>query len=161
MGILAATIPGPNLFSGTRTELSLGFYTTSVLLSTTLTCLVCYRLLHHARTVKECLGGQFASPYFTTVTFIVESVLPCTLTGIAFLVSFGVMSQVWMAFWCMYTSMLVRCCSPVCESINGADRFVVYVTADVDLACGRENSGCVADRHSEGASIGDKDISGR
>ena len=109
--------------------------------------------------MKECLGGQFASPYFTTVTFIVESVLPCTLTAIAFLVSFGVMSQVWIAFWCMYTSMMVGCCSPVCESINGTDRFVVYSTPDVDFARGRGK--CAADRRSAGASIGDKDLSGR
>ena len=63
--------------------------------------------------MKECLGEQFASPYCTIVTFIVESVLPYTLTGIAYLVSFGLMDQVVTTLWCVYMPMMVRACSPV------------------------------------------------
>ena len=104
---------GRNLFSGISSELGLAFYATSVFLSTTLTCMICYRLLRHANTMKECLGERFASPYSTTVTFIVESALPYTLTGIVFLVSFGLMDHEETTLWCVYTPMMVRRCSPV------------------------------------------------
>ena len=40
-----------------------------------------------------------------------------------------------------------------------ADRFVVYIAADFDLACGRGKG--VADRHDEGARISDKVLHGR
>ena len=104
---------GPNLIPGISPDLGLAFYAISVFLSTTLTCMICYRLLRHASTIKECLGEQFASPYRTTVTFIVESVLPYTLTGIAFLVSFGLMDQARTTLWCVYTPIMVCRCRPV------------------------------------------------
>ena len=104
---------GPNLLAGISSQLALVFYATSVFLSTTLTCMICYRLLRHASTMREYLGEQFASPYSTTVMFIVESVLPYTLTGIAFLVSFGLVSWVAMTLWCVYTPMMVCRCSLV------------------------------------------------
>ena len=114
--IVAAAVTGPNPFTGVSSDLPLALYATSVFLSTALTCMICYRLLRHASTMKEYLGEQFASPYCTTVTFTIESVLPytlTTLTGIALLVSFGLMNQVGMTLWCVYTPMIVRRGSPV------------------------------------------------
>ena len=70
--------------------------------------------------MKECLGGQFASPYFTIATLIVESVLPSTLTGISFFLSFGLKSKAGMTFWYVYTLMMVRRSSPVAWSYKVA-----------------------------------------
>jgi hypothetical protein len=157
MGFIGVVRFGPNPSDPLYIQLSLAFYATSVFLSITSTCMICYRLFTHARKLKECLGGQFASPYFTVATLIVESVLPCTLTGITFFVSFGVNSEVGLTFWYLYTLMMVRRSSPVLWICNGADRFVVYIAADVDLACGRGK--CMADRQDHGAKIGDQVLS--
>ena len=113
MGLLGLVRFGPNPYDPIYIQLSVAFYATSIFLSTTSTCMICYRLFKHARRMKECLGGQFASPYFTIATLIVESVLPSTLTGIAFFVSFGVKSEVGLTLWYVYTLMMVRRSSPV------------------------------------------------
>ena len=156
MGFVGVVRFGPNPYDPIYIQLSLSFYATSVSLSTISTFLICYRLFKHARRMKECLGGQFASPYFTVATLVIESVLPCTLTGITFFGSFGGYDEVGLTFWYVYTLVMVRRSN---GSIHGADRFVVYIAADVDLACSRGK--CMADRHDHGAKVGDKVLSGQ
>ena len=70
--------------------------------------MICYRLMCHAKTAKEYLGDEYASPYFTIITHLVESALPYTLSAIAFLVSFGVGSDSDMGFLRVYALMMVR-----------------------------------------------------
>jgi hypothetical protein len=70
--------------------------------------MICYRLIRHDRMVQEHLGHECTSPYFAVVTLVVESVLPYTLSGIAFLVSLGVGSPTSVAFVCIYFMMMVR-----------------------------------------------------
>ena len=101
-------ILGPDPFIPIQLQLSVAFYATSVFLSTISTCMICYRLFKHANRMKECLGGQFASPYVTVATLVIESVLPSTLTGITFFVSFGAKSKVGETLWYVYTLVMVR-----------------------------------------------------
>ena len=70
--------------------------------------MVCYPLVRHGRKVREHLGSEYASLYFAVATVVVESVLPYTLSGIAFLVSLGVGSPTSAAFICVYFLMMVR-----------------------------------------------------
>ncbi|KAF8554523.1 hypothetical protein OG21DRAFT_1059743 [Imleria badia] len=65
--------------------------------------------MQHGRKVQEYLGHEYASSYFSVVTLVVESVLPYTLSGIAFLVSLGVGSPT-SAFISVY--LLMMCISP-------------------------------------------------
>jgi len=112
------------------------YYVLAVLLTTTLTCMICYRLLRHARQVKELLGKEFASPYFTIAMLLVESVLPYTLCGLVFLVAFWT-GWLGMGASRVYTLMMVRCQGVLfCRSVNDAHRFIVCIATDVDLACG-------------------------
>ncbi|KAF9240069.1 hypothetical protein BU15DRAFT_61687 [Melanogaster broomeanus] len=60
--------------------------------------------------VKNHLGQEYAYAYFDVVSIIVESVLPYTLSGIAFLVSFGTGSPTSVAFLCVY--IMAMCISP-------------------------------------------------
>ncbi|KAG8221507.1 hypothetical protein J3R82DRAFT_1722 [Butyriboletus roseoflavus] len=102
--------PGGNFFAGLASKLGLAYYTVSVFLNTILTCLVCYCMVRHARAVQRCLGHEYASSYFNVVVTIVESVLPYTLSGIAFLLSLGLGSPTSVAFVCVY--FLMMCISP-------------------------------------------------
>ncbi|KAH0828710.1 hypothetical protein J3R83DRAFT_3116 [Lanmaoa asiatica] len=113
LGILVDWItssPGNSFFTGVASRLGLAYYTVSVFLNATLTSMICYRMLRHGKMVQEYLGHEYASPYFTVVTIIVESVFPYALSGIAFLVSLGVGSPTSIAFFNVY--VLMMCISP-------------------------------------------------
>ncbi|KAF8554521.1 hypothetical protein OG21DRAFT_1578175 [Imleria badia] len=101
---------GGKFFAGVASQLGLAYYTVSVFLNTVSTGMVCYRMLRHGRSVREHLGQEYASSYFAVVTLVVESVLPYTMCGIAFLVSLGVGSPTSVAFVCVY--FLMMCISP-------------------------------------------------
>ena len=98
---------GGGFYTGVASQFGLAYYTVSVLLSIILARMICYRLLRHGRRVREQLGHEYASPYFAVVALVVESVLPYTLSGIAFLVSLGVESPTSVVFVCMYFMMMV------------------------------------------------------
>ena len=102
--------------------------------------------------MKKCIGAEFASPYITTAMLFVESIFPYTLTGILFLATFWARNWVAAPLSRVYTLMMVRYCSPFCGFTHGPDRFVVCITADVDLARGRGN--CMAERHDKDANNG-------
>ncbi|KAG9311430.1 hypothetical protein JVU11DRAFT_8543 [Chiua virens] len=113
LGILVdwtTSSPGGDFFSGIASQIGLAYYTVSVVLNTILTCLICYRMMRYAKSVQEHLGREYASLYFSIVTLIVESVLPYTLSGIAFLVTMGMGSPTSVAFVCVY--ILMMCISP-------------------------------------------------
>ncbi|KAI9573921.1 hypothetical protein HD554DRAFT_2012465 [Boletus coccyginus] len=109
-GILAAATQKTSPIIGISVKFVLVLYTISVFMSASLTCMICFRLLRHAREMKERVGAEFASPYITTAMIFVESVLPYTLTGIVFLVMTGVGVEPGIAFSRMYTLMM--CISP-------------------------------------------------
>ena len=93
LGVLVAWVTssrGGDFVNGVATQFSIAYWSVSVFLHMTMTCMICYRVLQHGRKVQEHLGDEYASLYFTVVTIIVESVLPYTLSGIAFLVTLGV-----------------------------------------------------------------------
>ncbi|KAF8443932.1 hypothetical protein L210DRAFT_3476449 [Boletus edulis BED1] len=113
LGVLvdwASSSPGGDFFTGVASQLGLAYYTVSVFLNTTLTCMICYCIVRHGRKVREHLGHEYASSYFAVATLVVESVLPYTLSGIAFLVSLGVGSPTSVAFISVY--FLMMCISP-------------------------------------------------
>lgn len=114
--------PGGNFFAGVASQLGFAYYTVSVFLNTTLTCMICYRIVHHGRTVQENLGHEYASLYFAIVTIVVESVIPYTLSGIAFLVSLGMGSPTSVAFLCVYILMMVRGLAMFADSAGQAKR---------------------------------------
>ncbi|KAF8837406.1 hypothetical protein BDN67DRAFT_909293 [Paxillus ammoniavirescens] len=102
--------PGGDIFIGLASRLGLAYYSISVFLNTTVTGIICYRMVYHAMKVKKQLGNEYASAYFDVVSIIVESALPYTLSGLAFLVSFGIGSPTSVTFYCVY--VLAMCISP-------------------------------------------------
>ncbi|KAF9240068.1 hypothetical protein BU15DRAFT_46081 [Melanogaster broomeanus] len=102
--------PEGNFFEGLPSILGLSYYTISALLNTTVTCIICYHIVRHGTRLKNQLGQEYAYPYFDVVSIIVESVLPYTLSGIAFLVSFGTGSPTSAVFLSVY--IMAMCISP-------------------------------------------------
>ena len=107
MVVFLSSSPGGNFFVGIVAELGLAYYSLSVGLTAMLTWIICHRMVKHALDVKEHLGKDYASVYFALFALIIESMLPYTLSGIAFLVSFGVGSPTSIAFACVYILMMV------------------------------------------------------
>ncbi|KAI9457870.1 hypothetical protein HD554DRAFT_2042253 [Boletus coccyginus] len=105
MGILLARAnhaPGSD-FHTTTAKFSLTYWSISVFLDTTLTCMIVFR---HGRTIQDYLGRKYASLYYAVVTIVIESVLPYTLSGISFLISLGVGSPTSSGFICVYLLMM-------------------------------------------------------
>jgi len=61
------SFPGSNFITGVAAQFSLAYWSVSVFLNTTLTCMICYRLVWHGRKVQEYLGHEHASFYFAVV----------------------------------------------------------------------------------------------
>jgi hypothetical protein len=103
-----SSAPGGDLFSGLASILGMAYYSTSVFLNAAVTGIICYRMVYHAMKVKKQLGHEHASGYLDVVSVIVESVLPYSLSGIAFLVSFGTGNESSMTFYFVYICGMVR-----------------------------------------------------
>ncbi|KAF8833683.1 hypothetical protein BDN67DRAFT_976479 [Paxillus ammoniavirescens] len=106
----ASCSPGGDLFSGLASRLGMAYYSTTVFLNAAVTGIICYRMVYHAVKVRKQLGNEYAAVYFDVISVIVESVLPYTISGLAFLVSFGIGSPTSVMFCCVY--ILVMCISP-------------------------------------------------
>ncbi|KIK82322.1 hypothetical protein PAXRUDRAFT_832269 [Paxillus rubicundulus Ve08.2h10] len=101
--------PGSDVFVGMASRLNLAYYSISVFLDTIVSGIICYRMLYHAMKVKKQLGNEYASGYFNVISVIIESALLYTLSGLAFLVSFGIGSAASVTFFCVY--VLAMCIS--------------------------------------------------
>ncbi|KAF9235458.1 hypothetical protein BU15DRAFT_64814 [Melanogaster broomeanus] len=102
--------PGTNLFAGLASIYALSYYTISALLNSSVTCIICYRMVSHGMRVKKQLGQEYAHTYFNVVSIIIESVLPYSLSGVAFLISLGIGSSTSIAFYSVY--VMLMCISP-------------------------------------------------
>ncbi|KAH7890464.1 hypothetical protein F5I97DRAFT_1933774 [Phlebopus sp. FC_14] len=94
--------PNGNFFGGLASHVGLAYYATSILLNTIVTTVICYRVVYHGMKIKRQLGPECACTYFDVATVIIESVLPYTVSGLAFVVSFGVGSALSITFGSVY-----------------------------------------------------------
>ena len=105
---ITTTSGGGVYFQAVAARICLAFYCISVFLTTTLTLLICYRLVSHGRLIKEHLAYEYASTYYAIIALVVESVLPSTLASIAFVISLGLGSQTVGLFGYLYALTMVR-----------------------------------------------------
>jgi len=98
---------GENFLLGVASKFALGYYAVTVFLNVFLTGAICYCMVRHGRVVREHLGHEYASVYFWVATLIIESMLPYTLAGIAFLALFGTGTPVLMPSLSVYTMLMV------------------------------------------------------
>ncbi|KAF8122588.1 hypothetical protein EV363DRAFT_1554231 [Boletus edulis] len=110
VSIWASSAARTSLFGGLAGQLNLAYYSVSVILSTKLTCMICYRLGRYSRMMKKQLGPDHAAPHFTIGMFVVESSLPLGVAGIAFLAAYWFRSPAEAALLLVYSMMM--CLSP-------------------------------------------------
>ena len=97
-----------SFIDGFASRMSLAYYIVCVFLNMTLTSMICYRIVCHGKLVQAALGREYSLGYFAIAEIIVESALPFTLSGIAYLVALGLSSQVMIPFEWVYFMMTVR-----------------------------------------------------
>lgn len=102
--------PNGDFFAGVAAQIGVAYYTTTIALNFIATCLICGRIIYVAHWTKKTLGREIATTYTSAASIIIESALPYTLSGIAFLVAYGLnngTSILWGNFYSMFT-----CISP-------------------------------------------------
>lgn len=99
--------PNGNFFTGFPAHIGVTYIATSIGLNASVTSLICGRILYYAHSMKREFGPAFATTYFSLVAIIVESALPYTLVGIAFVVSFGLNSEISILFLSLYAMFMV------------------------------------------------------
>ena len=104
---LAFDFGGP-IMKGTAFSLCLAYYSLLVLSNTTLTSMICYRVVCHGRLVRAQLGRGYSAMYFAVVEVVAGLALPIIISGIAFVVTLGLDSVVNTPIAAVYFMMMVR-----------------------------------------------------
>ncbi|PIL34474.1 hypothetical protein GSI_03251 [Ganoderma sinense ZZ0214-1] len=110
--------PNANFFVGTAAQLGLAYYATTISLNVIATGVICARLVYFSRAATSDFAtprnpiatGSVVARYTGTLPVVVESALPYSLAGVAFLVSYGMQSDVSILFGALYG--MFTCVSP-------------------------------------------------
>ncbi|KIJ65818.1 hypothetical protein HYDPIDRAFT_151450 [Hydnomerulius pinastri MD-312] len=94
--------PNGNFFVGLAAQIGVAYTATSVGLNIVLTMLICGRIIHHGRQTRTFMGAAAAEMYFGIVSIIIESAIPYSLTGIAFVVAYALNSDMTIFFLSLY-----------------------------------------------------------
>ncbi|KAG2039349.1 hypothetical protein BDR03DRAFT_860001 [Suillus americanus] len=110
LDLITSGSPNGDFYEGLAARVGLVYFSLTIGLNVITTCLICGRIIFYARHMRNHLGLEVSKAYFTTVAIVVESALPYTLFGIAFLVSFGLDSDTSILFLSLYG--MFTCISP-------------------------------------------------
>ncbi|KIP09675.1 hypothetical protein PHLGIDRAFT_86270 [Phlebiopsis gigantea 11061_1 CR5-6] len=113
MGILVCVYsgsPGSDFFAGLAVKTELAFRGIVLGLNVIVTALICGRILYVAKGMRAALGHDAARTYTSAAAIVIESALPYTLFGIAYMVTLGVNSPTSIFFLCFY--VLLTCIAP-------------------------------------------------
>ncbi|KAF9228296.1 hypothetical protein BS17DRAFT_799667 [Gyrodon lividus] len=102
--------PNGNFFVGIAARIGVAYTSTSIALNIVLTCLICGRIMHHGRQTRKYLGPGSTTTYYGVVSIIVESAIPYSLSGIAFVVAYALTSDLTIFFLSIY--VMFTCLSP-------------------------------------------------
>ncbi|KAI0065536.1 hypothetical protein BV25DRAFT_1704758 [Artomyces pyxidatus] len=102
--------PAGNFFSGLAAQLGVSYYATSIGLNIIATSIITGRIIYVGRVSRRSLGAENSQAYFSVAAIIVESALPYSLSGFAFLVSYGLNSEISILFLSFY--VMFTCVSP-------------------------------------------------
>ncbi|KAI0631476.1 hypothetical protein C8Q77DRAFT_138885 [Trametes polyzona] len=113
LGILtcyASGSPNANFFVGAAAQIALSYSSVVIGLNVTCTVFICGRILYLAHRMEATLGREVSRTYTGAAALIVESMLPYTLFGIAYVVTLGMDSQYSIFFLSVY--VMFTCVSP-------------------------------------------------
>ena len=90
-------------FSGSvSSHVALSYSSVGLALNVACTTLICVRILLASRDMRRALGQDAASPYTSAAAVIIESMLPYTLFGVAYVVTLGANSPLSILFLSLY-----------------------------------------------------------
>ncbi|TBU46070.1 hypothetical protein BD309DRAFT_1017388 [Dichomitus squalens] len=113
LGVLAVYVsdrPQSILLFGASQRLVLAYVSVGISLNFLVSTLICVRILLLAKRLEVALGEEAAHTYTNTATLIIESALPYTLSGLAYLVALGMQSSTSILFMSIY--VMFACLSP-------------------------------------------------
>ncbi|PCH43214.1 hypothetical protein WOLCODRAFT_121651, partial [Wolfiporia cocos MD-104 SS10] len=113
LGILllyTSGVPSGDYFAGLAAKAGVAYYSTTIALNVISTSLICGRIAFFARQMRSDLNLAASSAYVNAVAIIIESALPYTLCGVAFIVSYGLGNGLEILFLSLY--IMFTCISP-------------------------------------------------
>ncbi|KAJ8497033.1 hypothetical protein ONZ51_g772 [Trametes cubensis] len=108
--LIASGIPHSDYFAGFAQKLGTAYTSTIIGLEIIVTSLICVRILYVARR-RDRAGAQTVAYYTGGMAVTVESALPCTLLGIAYLITFSRGDEVsifFLSIYVMSTMIILR-----------------------------------------------------
>ncbi|KAI0643325.1 hypothetical protein C8Q79DRAFT_1002543 [Trametes meyenii] len=112
--LYASGKPNGNFFAGKAAQFGTAYYATTISLNVLATCVICARLAYLGRALEAARStqgrGRGARRYTGTLAVVVESALPYSAAGIAFLVAYGMQSDISILFGAFYG--MFTCISP-------------------------------------------------
>ncbi|KAL1943603.1 hypothetical protein VTO73DRAFT_4048 [Trametes versicolor] len=112
--LYASGKPNADFFVGTAQQLGVAYYTTTIALNIIATGVITARLAHLGRALEAARNtqdrGRSARRYTGTLPIVVESALPYSMAGFAFLVAYGLQSDISILFGAFYG--MFTCISP-------------------------------------------------
>lgn len=110
--LYASGKPNADFFVGTAQQLGVAYYTTTIALNIIATGVITARLAHLGRALEAARNtqdrGRSARRYTGTLPIVVESALPYSMAGFAFLVAYGLQSDISILFGAFYGMFTVR-----------------------------------------------------
>ena len=110
MGILTcytSGVPNSDFFLGKAAQIALSYSSVVIALNVTCSTLSCARILWVAKTIARTLGQDTSKTYTGAVSLIIESMLPYTLFGIAYVVTLGLNHPTSILFLSVYVMFTV------------------------------------------------------
>ncbi|KAI9068960.1 hypothetical protein FKP32DRAFT_1560646 [Trametes sanguinea] len=112
--LYASGKPNADFFVGRAQQLGIAYYTTTISLNIIATCVICGRLIYLGRALEAARNtqgrGRGVIRYTGTLPMVVESALPYSMAGFAFLVAYGIESDISILFGALYG--MFTCISP-------------------------------------------------
>ncbi|KIJ60115.1 hypothetical protein HYDPIDRAFT_99320 [Hydnomerulius pinastri MD-312] len=103
-------IPDGNFFAGLAADIGVVYYALAICLNVLVTSFICGRIITQGRRMDKHFGSEISNTYFSAAALVIESALPYTLSGVAFLISFGLNSEISILFLSFY--VMFTCVSP-------------------------------------------------
>ncbi|KAH9895908.1 hypothetical protein C8Q73DRAFT_644177 [Cubamyces lactineus] len=113
LGILTcytSGVPNSDFFMGKAAQIALSYSSVVIGLNFTCSLLICSRILFVARRMEATLGREVSKTYTGAASLIIESMLPYTCFGIAYVVTLGINSPLSIFFLSVY--VMFTCVSP-------------------------------------------------
>ena len=100
--------PGADFFLNLSADIALAYTSVVIGLNFICTTLICSRILWVAKSMEKTLGREISKTYTGAASIVIESMLPYTLFGIAYVATLGTNHPTSILFLALYVMATVR-----------------------------------------------------